>query len=560
MPFAGFILLLALLAPQAPAPAPPRAKRSARADQARQKELARWRERAQLWTTRALAGEDALEPAERPLLRARLGELWWKLDPPRARAFLEEAIAEAEKAPQNESVEAAKARLELAGRLIQITTGLDSSYRRRVLRIALRILDAFPGDRQLRMNVMARLADLSAGAEPDPEFDLEVARVLIRHDSGNYFQLAWQRVARKDPATAAQLYDEALRQARQSLDNELIFGLAELAYPRSTLPDFVPKLPEAQRQDFLNLLAEAITRPAASAEEHDRICGLFLNGARLQKYLAPAQLARVQAVASTCTGTSMKHVTAGLKAAEKQLETPEDYLRAAGEESDPEVSRQLRFTAARVAADGEHPERALEILDAMSAEEKESDEWQSEWYGHAWTAIQPLLDRKEMAALEALLDHTPRPLAAMLLIQASYFASRADQPSLASSFYLRAARALEQYGSPDPRSYTSLVALAALLAPADVPMTLQVAVKGLNENRPPKAGGRRFSRVGYTFGTTGLPPTLADYDDAFLQAVADDLQSPHDRVAFRVSYLRMILGRYQQLAAPSAQAPPRRPK
>jgi hypothetical protein len=92
-----------------------------------------WLMKARQLTDELVKDADALGPRERALLWARLGEVWWREDAGRARAWMQKAVEAAESVPHREGAAERAERLSLARELLRVVAPKDKALRARLL-------------------------------------------------------------------------------------------------------------------------------------------------------------------------------------------------------------------------------------------------------------------------------------------------------------------------------------------------------------------------------------------------------------------------------------------
>src|SRR5205814_2233458 len=117
---------------------------------------------------------------------------------------------------------------------------------------------------------------------------------------------------------------------------------------------------------------------------------------------------------------------------------------------------------------------------------------------------------------------------------------------LGISMLTEARRTLENVTVDDINVYLMLLTTYTSAAPGEVPDVFKLTVAGINQVPPRKPDSRLWVLpVGYDLRPYQFGRSMSDLDDSLVTGSIQALDSPVQRVCFRLGFLRAILDRYE---------------
>lgn len=531
-----------------------------------------WLMKAHRLTDELVKDADALGARERALLWARLGEVWWREDGGRARAWMQKAVEAAESVPHREGAAERAERLSLARELLRVVAPKDKALRARLLSVFTADTER-PAAAEGNVNADALMQTAVAVLKQDPPLAAELGAASLRAGySSQVPELLWGLRAR-DPKLADALFVQALAAARASYHTELLNSLRYVAFT-----DFdnrrpkIPEPPDALRADLLRVYLEFIRRASEAGAVQPSTCvsAASFVSPLLPYYdqLLPQQAAFVREVATKCKASpdQFTRQRTGDALREQVLDTAESLLEAAAKTESTEGRTAYLYRAAQMAAGQRDLNRALEVLDRIDAEARKImggmwEKTRTEW---AAALAHENLKRDDVQGMHMALGSSPSELRPLVDI---VFAQRlpAEESRVSAEEFIREARKeLGRVKLPDAERamwYVRLLKLYAKHVPSYAPDVLKEAVAAINRaDKPASAfGPERRGVVALDYdGAEGFPPvSLLENNEPTTLEIIGTLESPNSRARARLSLLKASLERHRESAASKSDTPHR---
>jgi hypothetical protein len=397
----------------------------ARAQQPPGETIDPWLTRAGILTGQLERDGSQLSPRDRVMLWARLAEVWWAEDEARARGWLRRAVEEVERRPLEEAGDERRQRLDAARRLMGVVPARDRELGER-LKAVLTEKSERLDEKDYRRNAEA-LADAAMEAlKTDPRRAYDLGLASLRAGVSYKFGYFLSRLYRKDEPLAVALFDAALASARATDDAELLGTLAGEAFPHKLYfpPLARPLFRTEMMAGVLRAYAEAVLRPPATPEAEEKVCVYaWTAGALVDQYAAllPHLAEPVRQVAQRCRQRmpARTREVAEDHHNERGPTSAEDYLRAASETADDSRRSLYLSRAAYISFNGGDPDRAVEIIEGMTAAEREKTPpglWESWRWTFAAASALKRYERGDLAGVREVFDAVPAKLRAFTLI------------------------------------------------------------------------------------------------------------------------------------------------
>jgi hypothetical protein len=505
-----------------------------------------WLERAQRLTDDIINDATSIHTPDRAVIYARLGNLWWRDDPARARAWVVRAIEAVESTSIQESNDERNRRLAAARDLLRIVAPLDRDLSVR-LSASFTLNGGSVTGRETMQNADAMVDAALAVLETDPRRAAQLGEASLRTGHASRIALLLARLARRDRALGAQLFDRALISARTNYDPYMLTDMSNMVFNG-------PLNLQTHQRAMLNTLAEIFLRPPASPNEARASCQLINAVMPLMSQfnsMLPQQAAAIRAQVRRCQPL-VNQTSAQLAneiQRERPLETVEDFLQAA-ETTD--GGARLRYTARALEmldGRGEH-ERAIAVLDAMSSEDQRSLSWNGweRWrIQYTIEAVKAHLRRRDLAEANRIINAAPSRLRANVQLGVASDLTDMSDNTLSSLTreFLEAARASMLRGDLmfPVNSYLLLVRHYATHLPADAPSVLVEAVTAINRAtqnaRTQYVGDEPLLHIDPL--ALSLPAAVFDADETSINTSLATITSPNIRARIRLGLLNTVL-------------------
>lgn len=532
-------------------------KSATESEKDRAKTAARWRERAEMYTAAIVDDAWRLGP-DLPILDARLAEAWWKANPVRAHDWLATAVANVTAVQAQESDENRKKRLEAALVVYQIAEKLDHSSADRVMKMLVNTAKerSGPESRVLRTRIgFAMHTGMLNSYNSDPARIEEMIRIEISLHDGNGVQTTITQLGVFDAARANRLFAEGLAEARTDAeDNLLLFGLSQVVFPTFPNPHVPCVITDELKQQLLDTVYESFVRPTNSDREEQNKCTWGASIAlQLADHFPAAQAGPVRQEIARCK--SVAELPQGIN--ETNCSTSDECLKKASEQKDPVESGQFKFTgAARAQQEENNPEKALDIIDSLTPEERETHPaWVAERENPLVMFLMKLYSEHNSQAIQRALDRTPDEGRASAYLQFATMVSGKGDSTYALAMVSEAWRALESRSVQRPDVYTRLLSLYCRFAPDSAPQIFSFVLKQLNQieyadmdsPRDPK-NGVLWPPISQHLRPVYANPVLLDNGDEFLLAGIKTLDRIPDRQSFRLGFLQVCIQKHLEFA------------
>jgi hypothetical protein len=533
-----------------------------------------WLERANYITAQLQEDSGRMKNFRDALLMGRIGQAWWPVDQKKALFYLNKAASAVDIAGQNESSENAAARFDVLQVLLAATATLEPStpakkeVHDRLFKVLLSAAIHFaesPGDKSNRKqlnsirNALSRIAAESA-SERRLDDAIPATSALIRLP-GAFLMGPLGNIYRQDPRRGEELFMQGITQAQSSGEPNLVATLVDIAFPDGK----PPTPPTAQMQDaaaqlYADVAMQALSRP----ERKQQICFLTSRASQVVPHLPPALAGQVSTAFSSCADMRDRTLAMANQVESLQLETVDDYLRAAADEPDLEKRAALKRQAYVKTFNAQDGVRALEILRSLTPEEKEKDKGLYDWWNPATMALSQMHKTHNFRGIDRVIDEAPDDIRGALLVKyAQLLGSEKDNARLLTVLR-RARKELDEHKANMDRWYPLLLVEYNKVDQSQTLGVLRMVVTGLNrfsgdtmEEALKKKGSYNVRLVDSLEPMPGTGLALIDFDEGTVDAAIKELDSPDYRTVFRLSLL--IASLRQEAAehppiAPSSEA------
>lgn len=510
-----------------------------------------WLVRSQTLTDELVKDGANLDAWQRSILFGRLAQAWWRENPEKAKAWMVAAIESVETVPNKENAEEHQKRISTARQLLQIATPLDRKFSARLVAL----LKEADSDEERSANADGLLDAAFSLIDSDPvrASELGAAALNVNHSS-NVFSLILT-LRQKNPKLADALLVQSLAVARQTLDTQLLMNITRATFPlEMQVSTKSPPPPEALRAEVLQLDLAYLQANPINSNTRDSVCvgvaSFILPVLTEFERRLPQQAPAVRQVVNQCQSISpLSQQLIDDATRPAPLNTVEDLLKAAQESQDVKVKTVYEYRAATLAKDKKNYERALAILEGMSAEGRAfmGNMWQ--YYRWDWAALAAIdhYNRSDFSSMRNTIEAVPDDLKAFAkLAFVDRLPDKRKQDGDPTLEFLNDARKelASAYGSEADRYpwHFALLRLTFKYAPADAPAILKEAIAALN-----RAEEVRYQETAGVW--KNLPASLLDMDEYAVKEAVSSINSRQTRVALRLELLQACIGRMRSTKA-----------
>ena len=533
-----------------------------------------WLVRSQAITADLIKDSADLTPSERALLWARLAQRWWREDPEKARSWMLKPIEIVEAVPNKENPDERRQRLGTVRLLLKIVAPLDQKLSARL--VAILTEDA---EQEAKSAPTANTDGLIEAAiflvDKDPPRAAELGAIALR--VGRPTQIAWLifRLRAKDPRLADTLLGQTIAVVRQSLDSALLYSLTEVAFTDSIYPGANSAAPRDDlRTEVLKLDVVYLQANPINAENRNSICmsiSSFIAPVLVQfERFLPEQAVIARQSLNQCQSISplaRQRVDDALR--DQPLNTVDDLLKAADDSQDAKVRTLYQYRAAALAKEKNDFDRALKILDSMSAESRELMGGSWEAYRWDWAATSALSHLKsgDVYGMRLVINAVPtdlQPFVKMAFVDR--LPTNRDKETDPTLEFLNDARTglrRSTVSNAEKASwYFGLLKLTVKFQPAyatDVLKETVAAINRVEETKDKNSGNYDPNNLDGSI-SENLPATLLEMDEYAVKEAVSSITSPDTRVQVRLELLGVCIQRMRSAKQATPKQGPSTPK
>lgn len=515
-----------------------------------------WSLRAHIVTDSLLNDATTLSSPERPLLLAKLGELWWKDDPEKARAWFERAVSDLAIAPEQEGIPARERRFSMLRSLLGIIASKDKKLGTKLSDLLTSIPD---DDRQIGRTENARaLLDAALTAlETDPRFAVELAIGSLRAGRTYGYNVLLLKLRSRDPKLADTLFTEMLVASRTTYDFNLLTALMYAAYPQTVSASLSKPVPtDEMRRKLLDVMAYHLLRPFTSPAEERLACRLALSVSPLLNEffrLLPQRASAVSVVLTKCQIASSEPPRQRIEESsqrETPLKTADETLRAA--EGIPALKNRADYIsrAINLAAQQQKFDQAVAILDGITSELRNEigDAWANWRWDFASSGAIAYFKQNDHPAMQKVIDATPVNLRPLVEIAVSKYLAANGDVARAIELFREGRNGLARADVPNKHLwYPTLVYLYVKHLPADAPEVFREMVTAINRVEQSKSPSSQDAEAAAGIGDLWqsdpikIPASILEIDELGVLQATSSIQSPADRARVRLAILGACL-------------------
>lgn len=496
-----------------------------------------WSLEAQIVTDAVLKDAIDLPALDRALLFGRLAEIWRKQDSKRAQSLLQKAITELEFKPNTENENDVARRLSVLTTLLTIAAPFDERLTQQLIELLKSRDDKrISFDANDTANALAK-AGLSV-VEVDANRAAALGSASLRAGKSMSFPSLLSRLRSRNQALGDALFNEALVTARARSDRDLLASLILVAFngPANTTETRKTVI-RAIEQEFLGHSGEANFNRGCSLA---RVIAPLLN--EFDRVL-PQSSVNIRGGLIRCQKISSSSDATVERVLENQpVKTVSDLLDAANKAKTIDDKALFLGRAANLAAQQEKFEQALEILDGLSAEEREAlgDVW-SDWrWDFAASAALARLKADDRQGMEKIISSTPANLQAFVRVATAQ--GLADYGDSAGAIELLESARKSFLKSDDIPNlfgwYMSLLSCYAKIAPKEGPRVFREFVTANNRK---KSNPNEMLPALENLQPLKLPASLVQADLLLMKEATSALEPLSMRIRGRLGLIKSLL-------------------
>ena len=521
-----------------------------------------WSLRAHIITDSLLNDATTLSGPDRPLLLAKLGELWWKDDPEKARTWFERAVSDLAIAPDQEGLPARERRFSMLRSLLGIIAPKDKKLGARLLEF---LSSAAADDRKIGRTENARaLLDAALKAlETDPRFAVELAMGSLRAGRTYGYNVLLWRLRSRDSKLADALFTEMLAASRTIYDFNLLTALMYAAYPQTVSASLSKPVPTDEiRRNLLDVMAYHLLRPFTSPVEEGLTCQLAMSVSPLLNEffrLLPQRASAVSVVLTKCQLASSEPPRQPVEESpqgEPPLKTIDETLRAAEAISDLKKRADYISRAINLSAQQQKFDQAVAILDGINSELRNEigERWTNWRWDFASSSAIAYFKQNDYPAMQKVIDATPVNLRPLVEIVVSKYLAANGDVARAIELFREGRNGLASADVPNKHLwYPTLVQLYVKHLPTDAPGVFREMVTALNrveQKSTSSQDAEAVSGIGELWQSDPIkiPASILEVDEVGVLQATSSIQSPSDRARVRLAILGACLEEMRTLS------------
>lgn len=540
---------------------------------AQQKEVSDdlWLARSKAITEDLIKDAGDLTPSARALLWARLAQRWWQIDPEQAHSWMLKPIEIVETVPSMENHSERSERLSTARLLLTIVAPLDQKLSQRLIVVlsggAEHLEDA---ERSSSAEGLVEAALTLVEKDPQRAAQLGALALQMGHPVDIAFLI--YRLRDKDAGLADALFAQTLQAARQTMDSHLINSLTQHFFTELLHPDVhFPPSPDNLRTQLLRLDIDYLQANPINEQNQSTICLSVVSfiAPVLSQFdrLLPEQAGIARQSVSLCQSTSpliRQRVDDALR--DQPLNTVDDLLKAADDAQDIKVRTVYLYRAAALAKQQNDIDRALKILDSMSAESRDfmGEAWKT--YRWQWAALSAIQHFKngDITGMHLVINAVPddlQPFAKLAFVsQLPTTKNKETDPTLEFLNDVRVGLRRSTVSDAEKISeYFALLRLTVKYQPTEATAVLKEAVAALNraeQAKDQKSDQNQPQNLDTTDISKSLPAALLEMDEYSVKEAIASISSPDTRTQVRLELLGACLQKLRSTKQASPTAKP----
>lgn len=535
-----------------------------------------WLIRSQTITEFLVKDAAALTPFDQAILFARLGDVWWKDNPERARSWMQKAVEGVEYVPNRENAADRSQRLAAARVLLSIIAPRDK-------KLGLRLTEVFTLDAERassaerNMNADALIEEALAIVDRDPQRAAALGAASLRAGRPTSITALLWKLRSRDPKLADALFRQAVTSARETYDRDLSLSLIRVAFPASEEPpeSEIPAPPDSLRAELLQVVVAYFQHTLTTTDGQEAFCSS--NGSTIyriapllpqfDRLLPPEQAASMRQWMVSCQSTLPSVTQQRIDNAQRNStpKTVDDFLDAADKAKDSNSKTIFQARAAQLAASQKNFDRAIGILDGMDNETRKflnesGGTWN--WWRQEWAGASALdhFKHSDPPGAQRVMAAVPDDLRPAAQITLAYGLSPVKEyRTMTVELAENARKGLAASNMPEAVKvdfYFALVRLYAKFSPLDANGVLKETITALNHIESTKSSASTnssnagASELSSALTTYSIPIVILENNESAVLETVSSVESPTKRALMRLGLLNASLERHRASIAP----------
>ncbi|MCU1265236.1 MAG: hypothetical protein JWM21_1554 [Acidobacteria bacterium] len=496
-----------------------------------------WLLQARVFTDYLLSDAARLDRFDRPVMLGQLAAIWWKDDQEHAQVWVQKAIHDLENGASYESQPDRRRRLAAARALLKITARMDKVSSDHLASLFMSETNPNSGadDRENANSLAGAALEV---LERDPQQALELGLASLRAGRCSQFTALLWNLRARDIALGDVLFIAALKVAQAAADQDLLTSLAAVAFNG-------PAPLDELRRNVLSVMAPFLLAAPGATGDGASGCRLAaITEPLLGQFdrLLPEKAPFVRNSVARCLRPSRDSTEPAPASPPK---TVEELLQAADKAADVSERASYRGRAAYLASQQEDFDRALQILDGFSEEERRELDgtWENWRWDFASSAAIAHLKKADRYGADKIITSTPAALRAFVQISvANAMADNGDQGT-AIRYLNEGRQGLQKVDADDAVDwYLSLLRRYESLAPNEGPAVFHELIEVMNHRDEPKPSGETKNSGSYSsMAPMKLPAFLLQRDVNGVRETVSLIESSAARASARLGLLNSSL-------------------
>jgi hypothetical protein len=525
-----------------------------KADQT-QIEIVKWRNVSEEITKDIVSDTKNSSYSERPIILARLVNLWWRNDNDTAREWLKTAVSEVTFDKLVETDAEKTKRFEVARKLIKFITPMDKQLTDKLNEYISKHSNSTDLNQQNADELIKNALEI---VDTNPILARNLGSLSLKKaQSYQIFRLI-RELNLKDEKLSISLFNEALVSAEKFPNLETSVGFVS-SLSNVALRGYKNKsLPESARKNYLAVLFNLISTESILPSSQKQSCMFVLVAANFinsyETYF-PEKALSIR-LKSTLCGQNQKDFASlvGSDLDETKPQTAEEYIQAAKETKDNFLKGTYYSRAVQKLYEAKEYEKIISVLDDMTEEEKKAfgeDTWNGWRSDSALRAAVEFVKTKNFSDAYRIINNTPKMLRPAVQSGLAKEMEKEDKP-FAITLLNDARKGLNSYDI-EPKKKASLLLFItkqyAEIVPYETADVFKEAVKAVNNSDDTNPENNPVKDYAPLKETILLPIFLLETEEPATLGTLSNIKSVNSRIRFRLGFLEQSLKKLDEANA-----------
>ncbi len=510
-------------------------------------EIIKWENISEQITKNILNDTKSSSYSERPIILARLANLWWKNDNDAARQWLKTAVSEVTFDSLVETHTEKTKRQETARKLIKFIIPLDKHLAEKLIEYVTKESKEANSNQQ---NADELIKTALQVVDTNPILARKLGSLSLKNGrSYQIFRLIME-LNLKDEKLSEALFNEALVTTETSPNLETNVGFVS-ALSSAAFREYKGKsLPETARKNFLTVLFNLTLTGDNSLETQKRNCNFLSAATRFissyESYFPEKAIAIRQkfVLCEKTLGNFAGIIKSDLS--ETKLETAEEYIQAAKETKDNFLKGTYYSRAVQKLYQAKEYEKIISVLEDMTEEEKKAfgeDTWNSWRSESALRAAVEFVKTKDFSGAYRIINNTPKILRPSVQSGLAKEMEKEDKP-FAITLLDDARKGLNSFDI-EPKDKAGLFLFLTKqyteIVPYEAADVFRETIKAVNNSDNANPENNPVKDYAPLKETILLPIFLLETEELATVETLSNIKSANSRIRFRLGFLEQSL-------------------